>query len=119
MERAVKDEFRQMVHILVDKRIDFFVGEFFNDVIEAEWALECLLEGVENMGPVGGGEEERAGVATEANCRAAVAVTMSIGSAGDFRGVSPQECAVRLVKAGLLLIVACCCCCCCCCCCYK
>ena len=52
MERAVKDEFRQMVHILVDKRIDFFVGEFFNDVIEAEWALECLLEGVENIGPI-------------------------------------------------------------------
>ena len=53
--------------------------QFFNNVTEAEWAIETMVE---------------VGVP--------VAFTMRLPPSGDILGVSVAECAVRMAKAGTL-----------------
>ena len=100
MESAVKSEFRQMLDVFVDKNVDFLLAEFFSDVVEAEWAIECIMEALGRMEESGGGSGGGSGSGSEER-RPAVGVTMSIGPMGDFSGISPQECAIRLKRAGL------------------
>lgn len=54
--------------------------QYFEHVEEAEWAVQVLKA-----------------------TGKPVAATMCIGPMGDMHGVSPGECAVRLVKAGMLV----------------
>lgn len=56
------------------------VLQYFEHVEEAVWAVEMLKE-----------------------TGKPVAATLCIGPQGDMHGVSPQECAVRLVTAGTML----------------
>ena len=51
--------------------------QFFGYVEEAEWAIETMKES-----------------------NKPVACTMRIGPMGDYKGVSPQDCAVRMARAG-------------------
>ncbi|XP_072039941.1 betaine--homocysteine S-methyltransferase 1-like isoform X2 [Amphiura filiformis] len=59
------------------KGVDFLLGEFYAHVEEAEWAIEVMKE-----------------------YKIPVACTMRICSTGDKDGVSTENCAIRMVKAG-------------------
>lgn len=61
----------------------FMSLQYFEHVEEAEWAVQVLKTSGKP-----------------------VAASMCIGPEGDMHGVSPGECAVRLVKAGTYLIAA-------------
>lgn len=63
-----------------------FCSQYFEHVEEAEWAVQVLK-----------------------STGKPVAATLCIGPEGDLNGVSPGDCAVRLVKAGM---TTCCCICC-------
>lgn len=56
----------------------FFSCQYFEHVEEAEWAVQVLKA-----------------------TGKPVAATLCIGPEGDLNGVSPGECGVRLVKAGM------------------
>ncbi|KAK7082889.1 hypothetical protein SK128_018859 [Halocaridina rubra] len=73
----VQGQLREQVKIFTDNKVDFIICEFFMNVEEIEWAIE---------------------VAKESGLP--VAATMCVGINGDFAGVSPGECAVRMAKAG-------------------
>nr|XP_051686865.1 S-methylmethionine--homocysteine S-methyltransferase BHMT2 isoform X2 [Oryctolagus cuniculus] len=76
-EARIKKLFQLQIEVFARKNVDFLIAEYFEHVEEAVWAVHVL--------------------------RAAgkpVAVTMCIGPEGDMHGVSPGECAVRLVQAG-------------------
>lgn len=87
-EEAVKEELKPMVDIFVDKKADFLLAEFFGDIVEAEWAVDVLLDAVKN----------------HENPKPAVGITMRIGPTGDANDVTPQECAVRLKRRGAEII---------------
>ncbi|XP_064623051.1 betaine--homocysteine S-methyltransferase 1-like [Lineus longissimus] len=74
---AVQEEFKQQVNIYVDNHCDFLLAEFFPYVEEIEWAMEVLKA-----------------------TNKPVAVTMRIGPLGDWAGVSVEDCAIRMAKAG-------------------
>lgn len=57
--------------------LNFILFQYFEHVEEAVWAVEALKASGKP-----------------------VAASMCIGPEGDLHGVSPGECAVRLVKAG-------------------
>lgn len=59
------------------KYLNLILFQYFEHVEEAVWAVETLKTSGKP-----------------------VAATMCIGPEGDLHGVSPGECAVRLVKAG-------------------
>lgn len=59
-------------------RLLLFLCQYFEHVEEAEWAVHVLK-----------------------TTGKPVAATLCIGPEGDLNGVSPGECAVRLVKAGM------------------
>ncbi|XP_078531334.1 betaine--homocysteine S-methyltransferase 1 [Lissotriton helveticus] len=80
-ETEVKGIFRQQLGVFTCKKVDFLIAEYFEHVEEAAWAVEVLKE---------------SGLP--------VAATMCIGPEGDMNGVSPGECAVRLVKAGAAIV---------------
>uniref|UniRef100_A0A0N8EUD2 Betaine--homocysteine S-methyltransferase 1 n=2 Tax=Heterocephalus glaber TaxID=10181 RepID=A0A0N8EUD2_HETGA len=80
-ETEVKKIFQQQLEVFVKKNVDFLIAEYFEHVEEAVWAVEALK--------VSGKP---------------VAVTMCIGPEGDLHGVSPGECAVRLVRAGASIV---------------
>ncbi|XP_061654991.1 betaine--homocysteine S-methyltransferase 1 [Phyllopteryx taeniolatus] len=73
----VKAIFRKQLDVFVSKNVDFLIAEYFEHVEEAEWAVQVLK-----------------------STGKPVATTLCIGPEGDLNGVSPGECAVRLVKAG-------------------
>ncbi|XP_061553620.1 betaine--homocysteine S-methyltransferase 1 [Phycodurus eques] len=73
----VKAIFRKQLDVFVSKNVDFLIAEYFEHVEEAEWAVQVLK-----------------------STGKPVAATLCIGPEGDLNGVSPGECAVRLVKAG-------------------
>ncbi|KAH0520466.1 Betaine--homocysteine S-methyltransferase 1 [Microtus ochrogaster] len=77
-EIEVKKIFQQQLEVFMRKNVDFLIAEYFEHVEEAVWAVEVLKTSGKP-----------------------VAATMCIGPEGDLHGVSPGECAVRLVKAGL------------------
>ncbi|XP_036618627.1 betaine--homocysteine S-methyltransferase 1 [Trichosurus vulpecula] len=80
-ETEVKKIFRQQLEVFMKKKVDFLIAEYFEHVEEAVWAVEALKESGKP-----------------------VAATMCIGPEGDLHGVSPGECAVRLVKAGASIV---------------
>jgi len=79
----VKEEFKTMIDIFVQKKVDFLLGEFFGDVKEAVIAVEAMKQ-------FGGGLP--------------VALTLRAGPTGDFNDVSLQKCAVMLKRAGADII---------------
>ncbi|XP_074657588.1 betaine--homocysteine S-methyltransferase 1-like isoform X2 [Tubulanus polymorphus] len=76
-EDVVKSEFRKQCDVYIENNVDFLLGEFFGNVIEAEWAVEVMK-----------------------SYSLPVACTMRTGPKGDFTGVDPGQCAVRLAKKG-------------------
>ncbi|XP_071834204.1 betaine--homocysteine S-methyltransferase 1-like [Apostichopus japonicus] len=74
---VVMTEFEKQVNVFTEKNVDFLLGEFFGYVQEAEWAIEAMKQ-----------------------VSLPVACSMKIGLMGDMAGISPQECAVRMAKAG-------------------
>uniref|UniRef100_UPI003AAFF151 betaine--homocysteine S-methyltransferase 1 isoform X1 n=1 Tax=Centroberyx gerrardi TaxID=166262 RepID=UPI003AAFF151 len=80
-ENEVKAIFKKQTDVFVQKNVDFLIAEYFEHVEEAEWAVQVLK--TTNM---------------------PVAATLCIGPEGDLNGVSPGDCAVRLVKAGAQIV---------------
>uniref|UniRef100_A0A3P9M926 Betaine-homocysteine methyltransferase n=1 Tax=Oryzias latipes TaxID=8090 RepID=A0A3P9M926_ORYLA len=76
-EEAVKAIFKNQIDVFIRKDVDFLIAEYFEHVEEAEWAVQILKSSGKP-----------------------VAATLCIGPGGDLNGVSPGDCAVRLVKAG-------------------
>ena len=76
-KEAVQAEFRKQVKVFVENGLDFVLCEYFEHIEEMEWAIEvCAATGK------------------------TVAASMCIGPEGDLHGVSAEECAVRMAKAG-------------------
>ncbi|KAM4532126.1 betaine--homocysteine S-methyltransferase 1-like [Fundulus diaphanus] len=80
-EEEVKATFKKQTDVFVKKNVDFLIAEYFEHVEEAEWAVQVLK-----------------------STGKPVAATLCIGPEGDLNGVSPGECAVRLVKAGAQIV---------------
>ncbi|XP_048099367.1 betaine--homocysteine S-methyltransferase 1-like [Alosa alosa] len=80
-ETEVKAIFKKQVDVFIKKNVDFLIAEYFEHVEEAEWAVQVLK-----------------------TTGKAVAACMCIGPEGDLNGVSPGDCAVRLVKAGAQIV---------------
>uniref|UniRef100_A0A3Q3GQE6 Betaine-homocysteine methyltransferase n=1 Tax=Kryptolebias marmoratus TaxID=37003 RepID=A0A3Q3GQE6_KRYMA len=76
-EEDVKALFKKQIDVYVQKNVDFLIAEYFEHVEEAEWAVQVLK-----------------------TTGKPVAATLCIGPEGDLNGVSPGDCAVKLVKAG-------------------
>jgi len=76
-ETEVKAIFQRQLDVFVKKNVDFLIAEYFEHVEEAEWAVQVLKA-----------------------TGKPVAANLCIGPMGDMHGISPQECGVRLVKAG-------------------
>ncbi|PIK57522.1 putative betaine--homocysteine S-methyltransferase 1 [Apostichopus japonicus] len=77
------NEFQKQIDVFKDENLDFLLGEFFGHVEEAEMAIEAMKQ-----------------------LNIPIACTMKIGPAGDLSlpHKSPQECAVRMAKAGADII---------------
>ncbi|XP_030647856.1 betaine--homocysteine S-methyltransferase 1 [Chanos chanos] len=80
-EEEVKAIFKKQLDFFMKKDVDFLIAEFFSYVEEAVWAVQVL---------------KTSGMP--------VAATLCISPEGDLNGVSPGDCAVRLVKAGAQII---------------
>nr|XP_020725575.1 S-methylmethionine--homocysteine S-methyltransferase BHMT2 [Odocoileus virginianus texanus] len=80
-EVRIKKLFRLQLEIFARKNVDFLIAEYFEHAVEAVWAVEVLKESGKP-----------------------VAATMCIGPEGDMHGVTPGECAVKLVKAGASVV---------------
>ncbi|KAK5932271.1 hypothetical protein CgunFtcFv8_003990 [Champsocephalus gunnari] len=80
-EIEVKAIFKKQLEVFLKKNVDFLIAEYFEHVEEAEWAVQMLKASGKP-----------------------VAACMCIGPDGDMHGVSPGECAVRLVKAGAQIV---------------
>eukprot|EP00164_Ancoracysta_twista_P000374 GFYU01000512.1.p2 GENE.GFYU01000512.1~~GFYU01000512.1.p2 ORF type:complete len:434 (-),score=143.41 GFYU01000512.1:111-1301(-) len=80
-KEAVQAEFAKQVDMFVSQKVHFLIAEYFEHIEECEWAIEsCLKSGLP------------------------VAANMCIGPEGDMHGVSAEECAVRMAKAGAHII---------------
>ncbi|XP_029921359.1 betaine--homocysteine S-methyltransferase 1-like [Myripristis murdjan] len=80
-ENEVKAIFKKQLDVFVQKNVDFLIAEYFEYVEEAEWAVQVLR-----------------------TAKKPVAATLCIGPEGDLNGVSPGECAARLVRAGAQIV---------------
>jgi len=80
-KHLVQEEFRKQVRVFVEADLDFVLAEYFEHIEEMEWAIEVCKES-----------------------KKVVAATMCIGPQGDMHGVSVEECAVRMCKAGASLV---------------
>ncbi|XP_057686997.1 betaine--homocysteine S-methyltransferase 1-like isoform X2 [Corythoichthys intestinalis] len=80
-EAHVKTIFKKQLEVFTKKNVDFLIVEYFEHVEEAVWAVEVLKTSGKP-----------------------VAATLCMGPEGDMNGVSPGECAVRLVKAGAQIV---------------
>ncbi|XP_062269421.1 betaine--homocysteine S-methyltransferase 1 isoform X1 [Platichthys flesus] len=80
-EIEVKAIFKKQSDVFVQKNVDFLIAEYFEHVEEAEWAVQVLR-----------------------TTGKPVAATLCIGPDGDMNGVSPGDCAVKLVKAGAHIV---------------
>nr|UIE77778.1 betaine--homocysteine S-methyltransferase 1 [Plecoglossus altivelis] len=76
-ETEVKAIFQKQLDVFIKNKVDFLIAEYFEHVEEAEWAVQVLK-----------------------STGKPVAANLCIGPEGDMHGVSPGDCAVRLVKAG-------------------
>jgi len=80
-KESVQEEFRKQIQVFVDADLDFLLCEYFEHIEEMEWAIEvCAATGK------------------------TVAASMCIGPDGDLHGVSTEECAVRMAKAGAKVV---------------
>jgi len=76
-KEQVQAEFKKQIDVFVSEGMDFLLCEYFEHIEEIEWAIEeCLKTGLP------------------------VAANMCIGPEGDMHGVTAEECAVRMAKAG-------------------
>ncbi|KAK5870951.1 hypothetical protein PBY51_003856 [Eleginops maclovinus] len=80
-ETEVKAILKKQLDVFVKKDVDFLIAEYFEHVEEAVWAVEVLKE-----------------------TGKPIAACLCIGPDGDMHGVSPGDCAVRLVKAGAQIV---------------
>ncbi|XP_063050462.1 betaine--homocysteine S-methyltransferase 1-like [Engraulis encrasicolus] len=80
-EAEVKAIIKMQLDVFLKKDIDFLMAEYFADVEEAVWVVEVLVTSGKP-----------------------VAATLCMSPAGDKKGVSPAECAVRLAKAGAKIV---------------
>uniref|UniRef100_A0A4W5K799 Betaine-homocysteine methyltransferase n=1 Tax=Hucho hucho TaxID=62062 RepID=A0A4W5K799_9TELE len=80
-EAEVKGIFTRQLNVFVKKNVDFMIAEYFEHVEEAEWAVQVLKTSGKP-----------------------VCASLCIGPDGDLNGVSPGDCAVRLVKAGANIV---------------
>ncbi|XP_076126130.1 betaine--homocysteine S-methyltransferase 1-like [Alosa pseudoharengus] len=80
-ESEVKAIFKKQLDVFVKNNVDFLIVEYFEHVAEAEWAVQVLKTSGKP-----------------------VAATLCISPEGDIDGVSPGDCAVRLVKAGAQIV---------------
>jgi len=78
---VVQAEFAKQVSVFVEAELDFLLAEYFEHIEEMEWAIEAMT----GTGKV-------------------VAATMCIGPEGDLSGVTAEECAVRMARAGASLV---------------
>lgn len=74
---AVQAEFKKQVDCFVGNKVDFLLAEYYEHIEEMEWAIEALKE---------------SGLP--------VCATMCIGPEGDVTGVTTEECALRMARAG-------------------
>ncbi|XDB54889.1 hypothetical protein AB1E18_008356 [Capra hircus] len=75
-EVRIKKLFQLQLETFARKNVDFLIAEYFEHAVEAVWAVEVLKESGKP-----------------------VAATVCIGPEGDMHGVTPGECAVKLLKA--------------------
>jgi len=80
-KQKVQEEFRKQIQVFVDTDLDFLLCEYFEHIEEMEWAIEVCAETGKT-----------------------VAASMCIGPEGDLHGVSAEECAVRMAKAGARVV---------------
>lgn len=80
-KEKVQAEFEKQIQVFVDTDLDFLLCEYFEHIEEMEWAIEVC----KNTGKT-------------------VAASMCIGPEGDLHGVSAEECAVRMAKAGARVV---------------
>ncbi|XP_055729967.1 betaine--homocysteine S-methyltransferase 1-like [Salvelinus fontinalis] len=80
-EAEVKGIFKKQLNVFVKKNVDFMIAEYFEHVEEAEWAVQVLKTSGKP-----------------------VCASLCIGPDGDLNGVSPEDCAVKLVKAGANIV---------------
>jgi len=76
-KEEVQAEYRKQINVFVEEGLDFLLCEYFEHIEEMEWAVE--------------------------ECRKTslpVAASMCIGPDGDMHGITAEECAVRMAKAG-------------------
>merc|ERR1719369_436887 len=76
-KQLVQSEIRQNAEILLENNVDFIILEYFRNVEEMEWAIDCLKD-----------------------CNKPLFASLCIGPRGDSAGVDPGECAVRMARAG-------------------
>jgi len=73
----VQREIMQNAEVLLRNQVDFIILEYFRNVEEMVWAIECIK-----------------------SCNKPVLASLCIGPRGDSAGVDPGECAVRMARAG-------------------
>lgn len=109
-EVEVKNIFRKQLDVFIKKDVDFLIAEVSSRVFLTEmsvWAVLCdgLIDGLifywlidwqyfEHV------EEAEWAVQVLKATGKPVAASLCIGPDGDMHGVTPGDCAVRLVKAG-------------------
>jgi len=76
-KQQVQKEILHSADILLKNNVDFIILEFFRNVEEIVWAIECLKD-----------------------CNKPLFASLCMGPSGDEAGVEPGECAVRMVQAG-------------------
>lgn len=76
-KQLVQKEILQNAAILIKNKVDFIILEYFRNVEEIVWAIECLKD-----------------------CNKPLFASLCIGPRGDSAGVDPGECAVRMARAG-------------------
>eukprot|EP00092_Neocalanus_flemingeri_P007860 GFUD01008486.1.p1 GENE.GFUD01008486.1~~GFUD01008486.1.p1 ORF type:complete len:377 (+),score=101.44 GFUD01008486.1:169-1299(+) len=82
-KKLVQKEIVQNAEILIRNKVDFIILEYFRNVEEIIWAIECLK-----------------------GCGKPMFASLCIGPRGDSAGVDPGECAVRMVRAGAHVVGA-------------
>ncbi|XP_066917958.1 betaine--homocysteine S-methyltransferase 1-like [Clytia hemisphaerica] len=80
-KELVQKEFLSQINIFKNYEVDLLISEFMSSVEEAEWAIEVMK-----------------------TLNKPIASTLCIDQQGDQNGISLQECALRLAKAGADII---------------
>ena len=115
---VVKEEFKTMIDIFVQKKVDFLLGEFFGDVKVRNKCKRRISAYAHHFHIICHGQNhyvqvpplpppssrQEAVIAVEAMKQFGgglpVALTLRAGPTGDFNDVSLQKCAVMLKRAG-------------------